>query len=110
MSGNNSTLLSFVVPICGAFIWICGANGSIVIESETWEARPSLQHDSSPVHSVAISADGSLIATASKDQTVKLWNAKTLQPQLTFRGHTNSVLAVTFSPDRKTIASGGYDA
>ncbi len=49
-----------------------------------------------------------LIATASSDNTVKLWNLKGKEIK-TFKGHKNYVLSVNFSPDGQIIASGSRD-
>ncbi|MCU0705696.1 MAG: hypothetical protein MUF18_17140 [Fimbriiglobus sp.] len=65
-----------------------------------------------PVYSVAFSADGQRIATASFDRSVKLWDAATGKELRTFAGkagHQNLVTAVAFSPDGSTVASVGTD-
>ncbi|MFM6155031.1 MAG: WD40 repeat domain-containing protein, partial [Sphaerospermopsis kisseleviana] len=56
------------------------------------------------VNSVSFSPDGKTIATASSDNTARLWN---LQGQMLqeFKGHQNLVWSVSFSPDGKTIAT-----
>ena len=50
-----------------------------------------------------------MLATASYDHTVKLWNATTGECIRTFNMHTEPVYSVAFSPDGKHIASGSFD-
>jgi WD40 repeat protein len=59
-----------------------------------------------PVTSVAFSPDGQRIATASEDNTVKVWDARTGQMLLPLQGHTYTVASVAFSPDGQRIVSG----
>src|SRR5262249_57818537 len=70
------------------------------------------------VYSVAFSADGKGIATVSggegakRRQTggeVKVWDAHSGQETLTFKGHTDLVYSVAFSPDGMRIVSGSRD-
>ena len=61
------------------------------------------------VSSVCFSPDGKRLASASDDQTVKVWDAATGQEALTLKGHTSYVTSVCFSPDGKRLASASYD-
>jgi len=77
-----------------------------------------LRH-SDRVNSLAYSPDGTLLASASRDSTVKLWDLGNGREVLTYRGHaevvetrtedTNvmRVPAVTFAPDGQSVASAG---
>ncbi|PSB43226.1 hypothetical protein C7B80_24915 [Cyanosarcina cf. burmensis CCALA 770] len=58
---------------------------------------------------VVVSPDGTKIASASADYTVKIWDLLTGQILETLTGHLGEVRTVTFSPDSKMLASAGDD-
>ena len=61
------------------------------------------------VNEVAFSPDGKYFATASRDQTIKLWDYETRTVLNTLGEHRASVVDVTFSPDGAWLASCSRD-
>src|SRR5207344_3271476 len=79
------------------------------------ELPKAIQAHSEPVMSAAFSPDGQVLATASLDQTIKLWEFATWRELATWRGlgtlkgHDSGVWIATFSADGRRLASGGQD-
>jgi WD40 repeat protein len=60
--------------------------------------------------SVVYSLDGArLLASASGDGTVRVWDVTSGTERVRLSGHDGSVLSVVFSPDGTRLASGGED-
>ncbi|WP_449420178.1 WD40 domain-containing protein [Phormidium nigroviride] len=60
------------------------------------------------VYSVSFSPDGSTIASASKDKTVKLWSVGG-EAIASWKAHNDEVFDASFSPDGQTIATASAD-
>jgi WD40 repeat protein len=60
-------------------------------------------------YSVAFSRDGKILASASWDGTIKLWDTKSGRELRTLAGHVRGVYRAVFSPDGKQLASASRD-
>ena len=47
------------------------------------------------------------MASGCKDKSIKLWDARTGRLRRTLTGHTGRVESLAFSPDGRTLATGG---
>jgi WD40 repeat protein len=68
----------------------------------------TLQGHRNRVTSVALSANGRMVASASDDKTVRVWDAKTGQARHTLE-HVGAVTSVALSADGFTLVSGSRD-
>ena len=66
----------------------------------------SLSNQSGPIDSVAFTADGRTLASASQDGTVQLWDVVGGRPLTPLNDHANGV---AFSPDGRTLAAADAD-
>jgi WD40 repeat protein len=83
----------------------------------TWQGRstlPDLPHPllvrtlvghTAPIRACAVSRDGKRIVSASKDETVRIWDSKTGKELLVIEGHKGEVFGCAFSPDGTKIVS-----
>ncbi len=60
------------------------------------------------VFKIAVHPKEALLATASADKTVRLWDAKAMTNTKTLAGLTDHVFAVAFSPDGTMVAGGSF--
>ncbi|HEY7424042.1 MAG TPA: protein kinase [Gemmataceae bacterium] len=69
----------------------------------------TLRGHQAAVSAVTFSPDGRLLASASHDRTLKVWDAATGEECFTLAGHDDAAYDVVFSPDGGMLASAGWD-
>jgi WD40 repeat protein len=61
------------------------------------------------LYALALSPDGTTLATGSYDQKIKLWNLADGKETKTITGHNGGVFGLSFRPDGKVLASASAD-
>ncbi|MGB9596295.1 MAG: protein kinase domain-containing protein [Candidatus Poribacteria bacterium] len=67
---------------------------------------PSLVGHIESISSLAFSPNGSMIASGSRDSTIKIWDSQTGQLIKTLAGQRNFITSIAFSPDSSSIVCG----
>lgn len=79
------------------------------LESISLQPTAILAGHSDCVSACAISPNGLVTASASYDNTVKLWNIESGECLRTLKGHRFDLLACAFTPDGLSVISGSVD-
>ena len=109
-SPSSSKVYDLAISPCCTFLATAseGQTGAALWDMETTTLVRQFSGHAQDVVSVAFSPDGKLLATGSKDTTVRLWEVDTGREVQVLRGHVQQVPAVCFSSDGRLLASGGH--
>ena len=65
----------------------------------------TLRGHNGTVQAVAYTRDAKVLASASDDKSVHVWNAQSGEPKRTLTGSSDPLVSLAFTPDNKTIAA-----
>jgi WD40 repeat protein len=98
----------------GRWLFVGDMTGTVHVFDAADLARPErvVEAHAFDIGSMALSPDGSTLATGSDDRAIALWNVAddgTLTERVRLSGHEERVTSLTFSPDGHWLASAGEE-
>lgn len=120
MSGNlDASIVSAAFsPDANRLAWVEGYTdplGNLPHRVRVWDTKSGNdacvieKGQAGPVRALAFSPNGTVLATARMDGTVKLWNTADGKELRTLYGHSDEVRAIAFAPNGRVIATAGKD-
>lgn|GEM_PF-2001672 len=76
---------------------------------ETWHLARALTEQAETITKMELSVDRKLLAVATAEQQIELWNVAKGLRFSSFKAHEGAVRAIALSPDKRLLASGGDD-
>ena len=86
---------------------VASSVGVWIYDVNTGNELNLLTRDSVNIKSVAISPDGTTVASGGPDGTLSLWDIATGNSKFHFLGHSGEILGLAFSPNSRLLASCG---
>ena len=119
LGGHSGTISTIAfshgcVDLQGSCVFLMASSGDdcriLLWDALSGRQVGELQHThTASINSVAFSPDGTLLATASSDFSVHLFDVRKNHELRVLTGHTDFVNAVAFSPSGRWLASGSAD-
>ncbi len=114
LTGLRGNINALAFSADGSQVFAAGGDAGLFGEARQWQTA-----EGSPVrtfaghtdacYALALSPDGTILATGSYDQKIQLWSTETGQGLSTLKGHNGCVYGLAFRPDGKLLASASAD-
>jgi WD40 repeat protein len=85
----------------------CATAHAQVAPTIVWQSKATNSYILNPI---AVSPDGSVVATLGKNNSVQIWNTSNGMPLIALLGHGLWIGDLAFSPDGEFLASGSGDS
>lgn len=105
LSGHDGRVLSTAISPDGSGVIATASDDRSVRLWSGGACTRVLSGHTMRVNSVCWSPDGAVLASASHDSTIRLWDPKTGDCKSVIEGHSQAVNAVCYSPDGMLLAS-----
>ncbi len=104
------TLGIFDIQAIGDTIITAGGNGTVCIwNKQTLELLHALPVSDKSARVIAIHPNGKEFAVGFSDYHIRIFSTETFKQLFELKAHTNSIFALSYSPDGKLLYSGGRD-
>ncbi|MCS1406930.1 MAG: hypothetical protein M2R45_00086 [Verrucomicrobia subdivision 3 bacterium] len=114
LDGHRGNVNGLVFSSDGATLYSAAGEPGLSGEIKKWNTTTgdllqTMSGHTDSIYSLALSPDGSLLATGSYDQQILLWNTAEGTRSRTLSGHQGAVFDLDFRPDGKILASASAD-
>lgn len=105
----SSAINTLACAYDNTLIAVGGVDGKVYMYAAgTWQVMNIYKGHKKSIRAIAWSSDSLLVASASEDNTVQVWE-RDGTPVFTYRGHSNVVNALAWSADGNRLASASSD-
>jgi WD40 repeat protein len=115
ISGFAHAVVAVAFSLDGKFLGVAGGEPTVegeikIYDVPSWKQVAEVKNGhSDTVYGITFSPDNKMIATASADKFIKVWEMPSGKFVKSFEGHTHHVLDVGWMADGKLLASAGGD-
>jgi WD40 repeat protein/beta-lactamase regulating signal transducer with metallopeptidase domain len=105
---HGDAITAVLVPPSGSVLYSVSQDRTVLAWPSAGppQAPRSAFRTGQPVHAVALSPDGRLVATGGPDGLIRLWDAATTRELATLPGHPGGVSALVFAAGGRLVSAG----